>query len=77
MFYLRDWTRRLRAQVPGARLMLCHGLPDKQVTADTDLRSCADVIRDERVVWFRLAWPRKISGRDQFSMVEFSVRRAV
>ncbi|MEY4209590.1 MAG: hypothetical protein RLZZ20_2742 [Pseudomonadota bacterium] len=77
MFYLRDWTRRLRAQVPGARLMLCHGLPDKQVTADTDLRSCADVIRDERVVWFRLAWPRKISGRDQFSTVEFSVRRAV
>lgn len=76
MFYLRDWARRLRAQLPGARLMLCHGLPEKQLMSGTDRGACNDVIRDEHVLWFRLAWPRKLSERDRVSTIEFSVRRA-
>lgn len=76
MFYLRDWTRRLRTQLPGARMMLCHGLPDRQVAPNTDIRSCGQVIRDDRVVWFKLAWPRKTPRNDSLSTLEFSVWRA-
>ena len=76
MCYLQDLTRRLGMQLPGAQMMLCHGLPDQQVAPNTNIRSCGQVIRDERVVWFKLAWPRKISRGDSVSTVEFSVWRA-
>ena len=76
MFYLRDWHRRLRERLPGARLVLCHGLPDDRDTTGSDQGSCATVTRDERMVWFRLAWPRMTPERHLFSAIEFSVRRA-
>ena len=76
MFYLKDWARRLRAQLPGVRLMLCHGLPEQQVMSGNDRGTCGAVINDEYVVWFRLAWSRKISARDRVSTIELSVRRA-
>jgi len=87
LFFLRDWTRRLRAQVPGAVLMLCHGQPAGQATteATTDsttkattkagLSTCAEVVRDEHIVWFRLTWPRTPSRQALVSTIAFSVRR--
>ncbi len=75
-FFLHDWYRRLRARLPGFRLMVCHGSPAQMPTPDSNDASCVNQVHTEGIVWFRLWRPQANADMKVLRTIELSVRRA-
>ncbi len=74
-FFLQDWYRRLRTQLPGFRLLVCQGPGAPPLSPSQSSVACA-VQTPPGGVWFRLWKPQPGSGTARASGVELSVSRA-